>query len=70
MVKAIFIDFYGTVVYEDGEVIGFVTKEIFNTGVANNISEIDGYWWKELRGCKLKNRNKFHDNFKLHFCER
>ena len=28
MTKAIFIDFYGTIVYEDGEIIEIVTKEI------------------------------------------
>ncbi len=29
MIKAIFIDFYGTVVHEDGEVIKQVSQEIF-----------------------------------------
>ncbi len=32
MVKAVFIDFYGTVVHEDGEVIKKVAQEIFDTG--------------------------------------
>lgn len=55
MIKAIFIDFYGTVVYEDGEVIKRVVQEIIrtkNTDVAGNTedkSSIDGYWWKEFR---------------------
>lgn len=49
MIKAIFIDFYGTVVYEDGEVIEKVEQEIFDTGNAVTKSEIGSYWWKEFR---------------------
>ena len=32
MVKAVFLDFYGTIVHEDGEVIKKVSQEIFDTG--------------------------------------
>lgn len=49
MIKALFIDFYGTVVYEDGAVIKVVTQEIFDTGIAENTSEIGAYWWKEFQ---------------------
>lgn len=49
MVKAIFIDFYGTVVHEDGEVIKQVAQEIFNTGKVNDKSEIGSYWWNEFQ---------------------
>ena len=49
MVKAVFIDFYGTVVYEDGEVIKVVEQEIFDSGAAENPSEIGAYWWKEFQ---------------------
>lgn len=49
MLKAVFIDFYGTVVYEDGEVIKEVEQEIFATGKAENTSEIGSYWWKEFQ---------------------
>ena len=49
MIKAIFIDFYGTVVYEDGEVIEKVEQEIFDTGNAVTKSEIGSYWWKEFQ---------------------
>ena len=35
MIKAIFMDFYGTVVFEDGEVIEVITKEILDTGKAD-----------------------------------
>jgi FMN phosphatase YigB (HAD superfamily) len=33
MIKAIFIDFYGTVVHKDGEVIKQVSQEILDTGI-------------------------------------
>ncbi len=49
MVKAIFIDFYGTVVYEDGEVIEKVSQEIYETGKVENKSEIGSYWWTEFQ---------------------
>jgi len=54
MIKAIFIDFYGTVVFEDGEVIERVVREIIrtqkdNTGSTEDKSSIDGYWWKEFQ---------------------
>lgn len=49
MIKAIFIDFYGTVVHEDGEVIKQISQEIFDTGKVNNKSEIGTYWWNEFQ---------------------
>lgn len=49
MVKAIFIDFYGTVVHEDGEVIKQVSQQIFDTGKVNDKSEIGSYWWNEFQ---------------------
>lgn len=49
MVKAIFIDFYGTVVHEDGVVIKAVTEEIISTGANVEKSEIDSFWWKEFQ---------------------
>ncbi len=49
MVKAVFLDFYGTLVHEDGEVIKQVTQIIFDTGVVQNYSDIGAYWWKELQ---------------------
>lgn len=49
MVKAVFMDFYGTVVHEDGEVISKVSQEIFNTGKVKDKSEIGSYWWNEFQ---------------------
>ena len=59
-VKAIFIDFYGTVVHEDGAVILQVSQEIFDTGKVENISEIDPYWWNEFQTAF---NNAYGDNF-------
>lgn len=49
MTKAVFIDFYGTIVHEDGEVIRKVRQEIFDTGETQEISEISTYWWNEFQ---------------------
>lgn len=46
MIKAIFLDFYGTVVHEDGEIIKRISNGIFNTGKVEKISDIDHYWWE------------------------
>lgn len=49
MVKAIFIDFYGTVVHEDGQVIRKISQEIFDTGKVKHKSDIGSYWWNEFQ---------------------
>lgn len=48
-VKAVFLDFYGTVVHEDGEVIKKITEIIMETGCARNGSEIGAFWWNEFQ---------------------
>lgn len=60
MVKALFLDFYGTVVHEDGEVIKQVSQEIFATGNVKDKSEIGSYWWNEFRGAFT---SAYGDNF-------
>ncbi len=60
MIKAIFIDFYGTVVFEDGEVIQKITQEIYDTGKVENKAEIGGYWWKEFQTAFL---NSYGESF-------
>lgn len=47
MPLAIFIDFYGTVVHEDGAVIEKITEEIYKTGTSRNRFEIGAFWWNE-----------------------
>lgn len=61
MVKAVFIDFYGTVVHEDGEVIQKVSQKIFDTGTVKDKSEIGSYWWNEFQTAFLE---AYGDNFK------
>ena len=49
MIKAIFIDFYGTVVYEDDEIIERIVQEIIRTGKEKSRSEVGGYWTHEFQ---------------------
>lgn len=49
MIKAVFLDFYGTVVYEDGEVIKKITKIIMETGSVDAENRIDAFWWNEFQ---------------------
>lgn len=56
MAKAIFLDFYGTVVHEDGEVIKKVSQEIFDTGKVSDIGEIDAYWWNEFQAAFMASK--------------
>ena len=37
MIKAVFTDFYGTLVHEDGDSVRLIGQEILNTGKADNI---------------------------------
>ena len=48
MKEAIFLDFYGTVVFEDGENIEKISKIIQDTGEVKDISEVGTYWWNEF----------------------
>ncbi|MCD8049366.1 MAG: HAD family hydrolase [Clostridia bacterium] len=48
MVDAVFIDFYGTVVYEDEAVVERVSREICEKGDAESAGEVIKYWWKDL----------------------
>ncbi len=49
MVKAVFLDFYGTVVYEDGEIINKITNIIMETGSADDRKRIGAFWWNEFQ---------------------
>ena len=48
-IKAFFVDFYGTIVHEDGEVIKNITKIICDTGKVEDPSEVDSFWWKDFQ---------------------
>ncbi len=60
MIKAFFVDFYGTLAHEDGEVVKQVSKIIYDTGKAESVSEIDGYWWREFQSIF---NNAYGENF-------
>ena len=62
MLKAVFIDFYGILVHEDGEVIRQISQIIFDTGVVENYSDIEVYWWNEFR-------NSFMNAYGENFCD-
>ena len=49
MIKAVFVDFYGTIVHEDGEVIKRITDIIYSAGKAENKGEIDAFWWNDFQ---------------------
>lgn len=62
MVKAVFIDFYGTLVHEDGAVIEKISQEIFETGKVERISDIGAFWWNEFQTSFLRS---YGENFLL-----
>ena len=49
MIKAIFADFFGTLVYEDGAVVRQVTETVAQTGTSRDLREIGSYWWEVFR---------------------
>ncbi|MCH5271418.1 MAG: HAD family hydrolase [Lachnospiraceae bacterium] len=49
MIKAFFVDFYGTVVHEDGEIIKKITQIIYDTGKVEDKSEIGAFWWNDFQ---------------------
>ncbi len=49
MIKGIFLDFYGTVVHEDGDVIRKITDIIIKTGECADPSQIGSFWWNEFQ---------------------
>ena len=60
MIKALFVDFYGTVVHEDGAVIKVITQMIKDTGDGSDTSEIGSFWWNDFQTMFL---NSYGDEF-------
>ena len=56
MIKAIFMDYYGTVAYENGPIAMEVTKRVYKSGNAQSSEEVFYYWWKTFKE-KLINAN-------------
>ena len=61
MIKALFFDFYGTIVHEDGVVIDEITTIIGNTGDGTKKSIIGSYWWQIFQQSYM---NAFGSGFK------
>ena len=61
MVKAVFADFYGTIVFEDGENVSKISNRIYETGNEQSVSEIGSYWWNRFQ--KLF-ENAYGENFR------
>lgn len=49
MIKAVFADFYGTIVFEDGENVAKISDMIFKTGNAQSASQVGSYWWNSFK---------------------
>ena len=60
MIKAFFVDFYGTVVHEDGEIIKKITQIIYDTGKVENKSDIGAFWWNDFQSMFT---NSYGDRF-------
>lgn len=60
MIKAFFVDFYGTIVHEDGEIIKKITQIIYATGIVEDKSEIGSFWWSDFQRMFF---NAYGDNF-------
>lgn len=48
MIKAFFLDFYGTVVHEDGQIIKKIANIISDTSSPDNLFEIGAFWWNDF----------------------
>ena len=44
MIKAFFVDFYGTIVHEDGKIVGEISNMICESGKAESIHEVGNFW--------------------------
>lgn len=49
MIKAFFVDFYGTLVHEDGEVIKKITDIICATGKVEKREDVGAFWWNDFQ---------------------
>lgn len=56
VIKAIFMDFYGTVAHENGPIAMEVVQRIYKNSNARSAEEVFGYWWKTFKK-KLEDAN-------------
>lgn len=66
MIKAVLIDFYGTLVKESGPVVEEALQKICSTGKEKNPGKVFGVWWKCFnRLVEEANRGEFANQFTL-----
>lgn len=56
MIKAIFMDYYGTIAHEMGPIAMEVVQRVYESGNGNSAKEVFGVWWKTYRE-KLESAN-------------
>lgn len=49
MLKAVFMDYYGTVTYENGPITMEVVKRVFENSDAKSLEEVFQFWWKTYK---------------------
>lgn len=49
MIKALFMDYYGTVAYENGPIMLEVIQSVYKNSTAKSPEEIFIYWWKTFK---------------------
>lgn len=49
MIKALFMDYYGTVAYENGPIMLEVIQSVYKNSTAKSPEEIFIYWWKTIK---------------------
>jgi hypothetical protein len=60
-IKALFLDFYGTVVHEDDDIIPIICREIIEAAEENfSENEVSRYWWEVF---SKMFQNSFGDSF-------
>lgn len=61
--KAVFLDFYGTLVHEDDEIIPIICEKIkANAQIECSTKEVGSYWWKEFSNIFIQS---YGETFKL-----
>jgi len=62
MIKAVFIDFYGTLVEEDDKIVSSIIDNVVNESNIKNINrkDVGQFWWKEFISlCNIHNGKNF-----------
>jgi 2-haloacid dehalogenase/putative hydrolase of the HAD superfamily len=62
MIKAVFVDFYGTLVEEDDEIVSLIVDNVVNKSNKKSINhnDVGQFWWKEFVSlCNVHNGKNF-----------